>query len=115
MKFKKREYSLSAREAETEDTAWQINRNDGDATENKVSLGVNLVDTSVFTVELVGDAANNRWGWNLNGGSFTYYTQGTAGETPATGMDLGFTFRIEQIGGGASTIDFYYGYWTQDK
>lgn len=101
--------------AETEDTAWQINRNDGDATENKVSLGVNLVDTSVFTVELVGDAANNRWGWNLNGGSFTYYTQGTAGETPATGMDLGFTFRIEQIGGGASTIDFYYGYWTQDK
>jgi hypothetical protein len=100
--------------AETEDTVWNINRNDGSGTEQKVSLGVNLTDTAVFTVELVGDTANNRWGWNLNGGSFTYYTQGASGNTPATTTDLGFTFRIEQIGGGATTMDFYYGYWTQD-
>lgn len=103
--------------AETEDTAWQINRNDGTGTEQKVGLGVNLNSATPFTVELVGDSANNRWGWNLNGGTFTYYTQGTSGNSPATATNLGFTFRIEQIGDGNdnTTIDFWYGYWLQDK
>ena len=67
--------------------------------------------SSVFTVELVGDATNSRWGWNLNGGSFTYYTT----EIPTLNLDLGFTFRIEQISGDPTTMDFYYGYWTQDR
>lgn len=99
--------------AETEDTVLYINRNDGDAAENKVTTGQSLTNTTPFTIELVGDSANSRWGWNYNGGAFTYYTQGTAGETPATGTDLSFTFRIEQIGSAPATIDFWYIYLTQ--
>lgn len=100
--------------AETEDTTWIINRNDGSGTENKVSAGVNLNSTTPFTIELLGDTANNRWGWNLNGGAFTYYTQGATGNTPATATDLNFTFRIEQISSGPSTIDYWYIYLIQD-
>ena len=99
--------------AETEDTVLYINRNDGDGTEDKVSTTQSLTNTTPFTIELVGDNTNNRWGWNYNGGAFTYYTQGTAGETPATDTDLGFTFRIEQIASNPTTIDFWYIYLTQ--
>lgn len=102
--------------AETEDTQWQIIRNDGDASQDKVSTSINLSSTTPFTFELVGDTANNRWGWNVNGGSFTYYTQGTAGETPATNTNLRFTFRIEQIGDSSVIVnDIYYLYLVQDK
>jgi hypothetical protein len=102
--------------AETEDTQWQIIRNDGDASQDKVSTGLNLSSTTPFTFELVGDTANNRWGWNVNGGSFTYYTQGTSGETPATNTNLRFTFRIEQIGDSSVIVnDIYYLYLVQDK
>jgi hypothetical protein len=100
--------------AETEDTVLYINRNDGDGTEDKVSTTQSLTNTTPFTIELVGDNTNNRWGWNYNGGSFTYYTQGTTGETPATDTELNFTFRIEQIGSSPATIDFWYIYLRQD-
>jgi hypothetical protein len=98
--------------AETEDTTWIINRNDGDASEDKVSTGINLTSTTPFTFELVGDTANNRWGWNVNGGAFTYYTT----EIPITNTNQRFTFRIEQIGDSSVIVlDLYYLYLVQDK
>jgi hypothetical protein len=98
--------------AETEDTTWIINRNDGDASEDKVSTGINLTSTTPFTFELVGDTANNRWGWNVNGGAFTYYTT----EIPTTNTNQRFTFRIEQIGDSSVIVlDLYYLYLVQDK
>jgi hypothetical protein len=98
--------------AETEDTTWIINRNDGDASEDKVSTGINLSSTTPFTFELVGDTANSRWGWNVNGGTFTYYTT----EIPTTNTNQRFTFRIEQIGDSSVIVtDLYYLYLVQDK
>ena len=98
--------------AETEDTTWIINRNDGDTTEDKITVTAQtLANTAPFTFELVGDATNNRWGWNLNGGAFTYYTT----EIPTTNQNLRFTFRIEEISSDVTTFDMYYLYLIQDR
>jgi hypothetical protein len=103
--------------AETEDTTWQIMRNDGSGSETKVSTGISMTPGNTFTFELVGDTANNRWGWNVNGGSFTYYTQGATGNSPATATNLRWMFRMETIGGDAGSLelDIYYLYLLQDK
>lgn len=91
-------------------TTWQILRNSGAASTTKTSSGITIAAGTVFTFELVGDAANSRWGWNVNGGAFTYYTTAV----PTTGNQK-FTWRFEQIGGGTTEIDIFYLYWTQDK
>jgi hypothetical protein len=72
---------------------------------------------NTFTFELVGDTANNRWGWNINGGAFTYYTQGASGNSPATTTNLRWNFRMETIGNdtGSLELDIYYLYLLQDK
>lgn len=101
--------------AETEDTVWYNILNDGDAAENKIATAINLSDTTPFTFELVGDNANNRWGFNINGGAFTYRNKGTAEDTPDTNTNLRFTFRMEEIGSDPMTLDVYYLYWTQDR
>lgn len=100
--------------AETEDTVLYINRNNAGASETKVSTTQSLTNTTPFTIELVGDSANNKWGWNYNGGAFTYYST-TGGLVPAATTDLNFTFSIEQIASGPATIDYWYFYLTQDK
>lgn len=100
--------------AETEDTVWYNILNDGDAAENKIATAINLTDTTPFTFELVGDIANNRWGFNINGGAFTYRAKGTAADTPDTTTNLRFTFRMEEIGSEPTTLDLYYLFWTQD-
>jgi len=96
--------------AATEDTQWRIIRNDGDATADKANSGITIAASTVFTFELVADAANSRWGWNVNGGAFTYYTT----EIPTT-QDLRFTWQFEEIGSEEPSIDIFYLYWTQDK
>ena len=90
-------------------THCQILRNDGDATTDKVSTGIAIAASTVFTFELVGDATNSRWGWNVNGGAFTYYTT----DVPTT-SSLRFTYQLEEIGGTEAEIDIFYLYWTQD-
>lgn len=101
---------------QTEDTQWQILRNDGSGAVAKVSTGINLNSTTPFTFELVGDTTNNRWGWNINGGSFTYYTQGASGNSPATATNLRWMFRMEQVeDDGGIEFDLYYLYLLQDK
>jgi hypothetical protein len=102
--------------AETEDTNVQIIRNDGDGTEDKASTGLAMNSTTPFTFELWGDSANNKWKWNVNGGSYTEYST-TGGEVPALNTNLNWNFRLETIGGdaGSLVIDVYYLYWLQDK
>lgn len=101
--------------AETEDTNVQIIRNDGDATEDKVSTGLAMNSTTPFTFELWGDSATSKWKWNVNGGSYTEYST-TGGEVPTLNTNLNWNFRLETIGGdaGSLVIDVYYLYWLQN-
>jgi hypothetical protein len=94
----------------TPNTHWQIIRNDGDATADKVSTGIAIAASTVFSFELFGDATNSRWSWKVNGGSYTNYTT----EVPTT-QNLNFTFQFEEIAGDEASIDLFYLYWLQDK
>lgn len=94
----------------TPNTHWQIIRNDGDATADKVSTGIAIAASTVFSFEIFGDATNSRWSWNVNGGSNTNYNT----EVPTT-ENLNFTFQFEEIAGDESSIDLFYLYWIQDK
>lgn len=91
-------------------TAWQILRNDGDATTDKVTSGIAIAASTVFTFELKADNSVPNWQWNVNGGAFTAYTT----EVPTT-SNLRFTYQLEEIGGTEAEIDIFYLYWIQDK
>lgn len=90
-------------------TTWQILRNGGDATTDKVSTGITIAAGTVFTFELLANNSVPNWQWNVNGGVYTAYTT----EVPTT-SNLRFTYQLEEIGTTEAEIDIFYLYWTQD-
>jgi hypothetical protein len=95
--------------AGTPNTHFQILRNDGGATTDKVSTGIAISAGTIFSFELLANNSTPNWQWNVNGGSFTSYNT----EVPTT-QDLRFTFQLEEIGSDEAVMDLFYLYWTQD-
>lgn len=89
---------------ETADADIRVARNDGDTTPD-YDTGVSLAqtNTSVHTIRVFGDSANNRFGVSLDGANATYYTT----EIPASTTRLGTIVQFEQEGADDRSFEIF--------
>jgi hypothetical protein len=97
-------------QATTTNNNWVIMRNDGVSGTVIASTGT-AFNTSVHTIELVGDATNSRFGYSLDGGAFTYYTT----DIPLADQALTYVAHIETSDTVDKTITGYAWFVRQDK
>lgn len=73
-------------------TDWAIMSNGTSGSAVVTDTGIPF-DTNIHTVNLVGDSANTRFAWNLDGGAYSFVT--TTASLPTTTNGLGFVAEIE--------------------
>jgi hypothetical protein len=93
------------------DTTFQIGKNDGTGSTVYVNTGITPVVSQVYTIEIIADAANNRWGWSIDGAAYTYETT----EIPDATTGLTFCAQIENGTTAARQIDIYFIRIASDK
>lgn len=85
-----------------------IGHNDGDATGNKTStVTLSSADTSIHTIRLVGESANNRFGISLDGANAQYVTT----EIPVSGERLGCIVQFENEDSNSRVFEVYGAYF----
>jgi len=90
------------------DTSIQVNRNDGDATQDKDGVvSLTQTDSSIHTVRLFGDSTNNRFGISVDGATATYFTT----EIPGSATRLGCIVQFENEGGDDRSFELYGAYF----
>jgi archaellum component FlaF (FlaF/FlaG flagellin family) len=96
---------------DSDDAAWQIITNNGDAAETRTACTSGCTDdTLVHTLQVRSDAANNRWGftWDDNPEQFV------STDTPAAATDLFVDVEMESTGTNNS-IEIYHIYVETDS
>lgn len=85
-----------------------LGHNDGDATGNKTSsVTLSSSDTSIHTIRLFGDSANNRFGASLDGTNASYVTT----EIPVSGERLGCIVQFENEDSNSRSFEIYGAYF----
>lgn len=94
---------------ETDDSVIQVGRNDGTdtVTDKDSTVSVTQTNTSIHTVRLFGDSANNRFGISLDGANATYYTT----EIPSATDRLGCIVQFENEGSNSRSFELYGAYF----
>jgi hypothetical protein len=73
-------------------TNWAIMNNGTSGSAVVTDTGI-AYDTNIHTVNLVGDSANTRFAWNIDGGAYSFVT--TTASLPTTTNGLGLVAEIE--------------------
>ena len=90
-------------------TTWQIENNNGAATNTVTSTSVTLANNTIYTINIVGDSANNRWGVSINGGAMTYMTTAI----PTSSVGVGFIAHVTTNTTATRSMDLYWVYGEQ--
>ena len=91
-------------------TTWQIENNNGVATNTVTSTSVTLANNTVYTINIVGDSTNNRWGVSINGGTMTYMTTAI----PTSSVGVGFIAHVTTNTTATRSMDLYWVYGEQN-